>query len=146
MASLTLFVKEGMSMTNLVVVGEIVNTHGVNGEVRVISRTDFPEKRYAKGTSLVVKHRDSDAEMKVTVAQYRTHKNFDLLRFENYNSIHDVEQFKGATLYIHTNDLEPLDKNEFYYYEIIGCTVITEDNQQLGKVVEIFETGANDIW
>lgn len=139
--------KVGDEMSDLLVVGKIVNTHGIKGEVRVISSTDFPERRYAPGATLIVKHDHSDEEIAVTVTGHRTHKQFDLLRFEGYHSINDVERFKGATLYVRKDDLDDeLGEHEYYYYEIIGCTVVTEEGERLGKVKEIFQTGANDVW
>ncbi|WP_100404503.1 ribosome maturation factor RimM [Bacillus solitudinis] len=131
-------------MTEWYRVGKIVNTHGVRGEIRVISATDFAEERYAKGTKLMVKV--NDKEIPVIVAHHRTHKNFDLLQFEGYNNINDVEVFKGHQLYVSADQLNELDEDEFYYHEIIGCTVMTEEGEDLGKVKEIIETGANDVW
>ncbi|NEU29397.1 ribosome maturation factor RimM [bacterium LRH843] len=133
-------------MTDWFKVGKIVNTHGVRGEIRVISTTDFAEERYAVGTSLMIRHEQEQAETAVVVRSHRRHKNFDLLQFEGYNSINDVEKFKGSILYVSEVQLEELNEHEFYYHEIIGCTVITEKDDELGQVKEIIETGANDVW
>ncbi|GAE33929.1 ribosome maturation factor RimM [Halalkalibacter akibai] len=127
-------------------VGKIVNTHGVRGEIRVISSTDFAEERYAVGTELMIRHEGKKEEVKVVVRHHRKHKNFDLLQFENYHSINEVELFKGATLYVSEEELSELGEGEFYYHEIIGCSVVTEQDEELGKVKEIIETGANDVW
>jgi 16S rRNA processing protein RimM len=132
-------------MTDWFKVGKIVNTHGVRGEVRVISSTDFAEERYTVGTELMIKDENGNQEV-VVVRHHRPHKNFDLLQFEGFHSINDVERFKGSTLYVSEEYLEELEENEFYYHEIIGCTVITESGEELGKVKEIFATGANDVW
>lgn len=133
-------------MTSWFIVGKIVNTHGIKGEVRVISSTDFAEERYAVGTELMIKHEGELKETEVTIRNHRRHKNFDLLQFEGYHSLNDVEKFKGATLYVHEELHEQLEEHEFYYHEIIGCTVVTEEGVELGKVKEIIETGANDVW
>ena len=63
-------------------VGKIVNTHGIKGEVRVISRTDFPDERYKKGNSLFLFMPDKDEPIELIVKSHRIHKNFDLLTFE----------------------------------------------------------------
>jgi 16S rRNA processing protein RimM len=133
-------------MTEWFKVGKIVNTHGVRGEIRVISSTDFPDERYQIGTQLMVKDENETKEIPVIVRHHRRHKNFDLLQFEGYHSINDVEKFKGSTLYVSEEFLEELEENEFYYHEIIGCTVMTANDEELGKIKEIFETGANDVW
>ncbi|AMX84061.1 ribosome maturation factor RimM [Geobacillus subterraneus] len=127
-------------------VGKIVNTHGIRGEVRVISRTDFPEERYKKGNKLYI-FRERDAEpVEVTVKSHRVHKSFDLLSFEGYDSINDVEPFKGAMLKVPESQLGQLDEGEYYFHEIIGCTVVTENGETIGTVREILTPGANDVW
>ncbi|MBP3952060.1 ribosome maturation factor RimM [Bacillus suaedae] len=133
-------------MTDWFIVGKLVNTHGVRGEVRVISSTDFAEDRYAVGTELMIQHEGKNEKTLVTVRTHRKHKNFDLLQFEGYHNINEVEVFKGATLYVSGEQLEELDEHEYYYHEIIGCTVVTEDEETLGTIKEIIETGANDVW
>ncbi len=138
--------KVGIKMSNWLIVGKIVNTHGIRGEVRVISSTDFAEERYAAGTELMIKHEGNAEEIPVVVRHHREHKQFDLLQFEGYHSINDVERFKGAMLYVAKEQLDELEEHEFYYHEIIGCSVITEQDELLGKVKEIIQTGANDVW
>ncbi|MHC5269088.1 ribosome maturation factor RimM [Enterococcus sp. LJL98] len=132
-------------MTEYLNVGKIVNTHGIRGEVRVISQTDFPEARYQKGAKLTL-FRDGHAPLELTVSGHRKHKNFDLLTFEGYPNINDVEIFRDGILKVSEADLTDLEENEYYYYEIIGATVIDEAGEKLGKVKEIFSTGANDVW
>ncbi|MFC4617321.1 ribosome maturation factor RimM [Camelliibacillus cellulosilyticus] len=133
-------------MTEWYDVGKIVNTHGIKGEVRVISRTDFPEERYQSGSVLYVgKNRDSE-KMPLTVSGYRRHKQFDLLTFDGLASINEVEHLKGLNLYVSENQLHELADHEYYYHEIIGCQVFSEDGSELGKIAEILAPGANDVW
>ncbi|WP_413380073.1 ribosome maturation factor RimM [Alkalihalobacillus sp. 1P02AB] len=127
-------------------VGKVVNTHGVKGEVRVIASTDFAEERFAIGQELMVQDAQTKEKVLVTVASHRKHKNFDLLTFEGFPNINLVERFKGELLYVSDQFLEELDEHEYYYHEIIGCQVVTEDGEVLGKIKEIIETGANDVW
>lgn len=131
---------------NYLNVGKIVNTHGIRGEVRVISRTDFPEKRYAKGNTLYLFKQNEDTPIELKVASHRTHKNFDLLTFEGYTNVNEVEPFKNGILKIQEEQLHKLNKNEFYYHEIIGCIVETIDGEEIGKIKEILSPGANDVW
>ncbi len=122
-------------------VGKIVNTHALQGEVKVISNSDFKEDRFKKGSQLVIDFNGDHIE--VTVATHRVHKGADLLKFKHLNSINDVEKFKGCALLVSADELDELDENEFYYFEIIGCQVVTTDDEVIG---EILETGANDVW
>jgi 16S rRNA processing protein RimM len=123
-----------------------VNTHGIRGEVRVISSTDFPEERYAKGNSLYIFLPQETKSVEVTVSTHRVHKNFDLLTFDGYTNVNDVEKFKGSTIKVPEEQHGELEEGAFYYHEIIGCTIETVDGQKIGKVKEILSTGANDVW
>lgn len=132
-------------MTEYLNVGKIVNTHGIRGEVRVISQTDFALERYRPGKTLVL-FRENQAPLTLTIDTYRRHKNFDLLSFEGYPSINQVESFRDGILKVAKEDRVELAENEFYYYEIIGAEVVTEEGKVIGKVKEILSPGANDVW
>ncbi|EAG2936585.1 ribosome maturation factor RimM, partial [Listeria monocytogenes] len=80
------------------------------------------------------------------VSGHRKHKNFDLLTFEGYPNINDVEPFRNGILKVTKDDLVDLAENEFYYHEIIGLEVVEEDGTIIGKVKEILSPGANDVW
>lgn len=126
-------------------VGKIVNTHGIKGEVRVISRTDFAEDRYKVGNTLHL-FRENKEPIVLTIASHRVHKNFDLLTFEGYSNVNDVEPFRNGILKINESQLTDLDEGEFYFHEIIGCTVYTDQGEELGTIREILTPGANDVW
>lgn len=126
-------------------VGKIVNTHGIRGEVRVISQTDFPEERYKIGSTLVL-FKENQTPVKLIVHTHRKHKNFDLLTFEGHHTINDVEGYRDGILKVAKEQLGSLDEHEFYYHEIIGLTVIDEQGNELGKIKEILAPGANDVW
>ncbi|SDC63849.1 16S rRNA processing protein RimM [Terribacillus halophilus] len=126
-------------------VGKVVNTHGVAGEVRVVRITDFDE-RFEPGEELYWFQDENSKPQKLIVKTHRKHKTFDLLTFQGYTSINQVEAFKGGILKVREDQLGDLEENEFYYHEIIGCTVETVDGETLGKVKEILSPGANDVW
>lgn len=132
-------------MTNYYKVGKIVNTHGIRGEVRVISSTDFTEERYRVGEQLFL-FRENQETLPLTIASYRRHKNFDLLSFEGYPNINQVEPFRDGILKISEKQMGDLDEHEYYYHEIIGLTVVDEDDKEIGKITEILSPGANDVW
>ncbi|MBS4177145.1 ribosome maturation factor RimM [Lederbergia citrea] len=127
-------------------VGKIVNTHGIMGEVRVISKTDFPEERYSPGNLLHLFMPGSKQPQQLKVKSHRKHKNFDLLTFEGHSNINDVEKWKNGILKVSETQLEELSEGEYYFHEIIGCVVTTIDDDKLGKVIEILTPGANDVW
>ena len=126
-------------------VGTIVNTHGIKGEVKVKSNSDFTDVRFQPGEILEVEPKGK-SPLELTIASYRMHKGFHMLTFEGINNINDIEYLKGETLLQEQehSDIE-LTEHEYYYSDIIGCTAFGED-EPLGRVNEIFETGANDVW
>ncbi|MBU8573218.1 ribosome maturation factor RimM [Bacillus pumilus] len=127
-------------------VGKIVNTHGVRGEVRVVSKTDFPEERYKKGSVLYIFKQGQGEPLKVTVASHRQHKQFDLLTFEEISSLNEAELLKESILKVEKEHLGALDEGEFYFHQIIGCEVYDEEDQLVGQIKEILTPGANDVW
>lgn len=125
-------------------VGKLVNTHGLKGEVRIISITDFANERYQKGQTLALL-KDGQWLKDVVVGSHRKHKNFDIITFENHPSINDVEKYKGCMLVIDEQYLTDLEEDTYYYHEIIGLEVFVGD-EFVGKVKEILELGSNDVW
>ncbi|WP_077326151.1 ribosome maturation factor RimM [Virgibacillus siamensis] len=124
--------------------GKIINTHGVKGEVKVLRITDF-EERFMPGNHLYLEQ-DGEQLLKLEIASHRIHKGYDLICFKGYDNINYVEHFKGCYLKITEEQLTELDANEFYYHEIIGCTVFTRAGEKIGVIREILSPGANDVW
>ncbi|GGL44220.1 ribosome maturation factor RimM [Sporolactobacillus putidus] len=133
-------------MTDWIYVGKIVNTRGIKGEVKVISVTDFPEKRFAKGAVLYVHDDKSSSYQPLTVVGHQHHKQFDFLTFEQFSTINEAEKYKGCSLYVSKDQLSELESGAYYYHQIIGADVVTDTGAPLGKVKEILSPGANDVW
>ncbi|WP_128894265.1 ribosome maturation factor RimM [Longirhabdus pacifica] len=127
-------------------VGKIVNTHGVRGDVKVIAKTDFPEERFAKGAKLWLHHDALDTPLEVTISSTRVHKHMYILHLEQFNNINDVEKYKGGMLKVTSDQLLELDEDEYYFHQIVGCEVLTDEGELLGVVKEILTPGANDVW
>ena len=125
-------------------VGQIVNTHGIKGEIKVKSNSDFTDVRFQPGQVLTVVHNNNDLEY--TVKSHRVHKGLHMLTFEGINNINDIEHLKGSSIYQERDHEDILEENEFYYSDIIGCTVFDDQEAPIGRVINIFETGANDVW
>ncbi|MBF8418602.1 ribosome maturation factor RimM [Heyndrickxia coagulans] len=133
-------------MTQWFNVGKIVNTHGIRGEVRVISKTDFKAERYKPGNTLYLFLPGCNEPVALTIESHRVHKQFDLLKFEGFDSIGEAEKWKGGMLKVSEEQLNELGENEFYFHEIIGCEVVTTAGEKVGTVKEILTPGANDVW
>ena len=126
-------------------VGKIVNTQGLQGEMRVLSVTDFAEERFKKGNALALFDKKDQFVMDVEIASHRKVKNFDIIKFKGMYHINDIEKFRDFNLKVREEDLTDLEDGEFYYHEIIGLEVY-ENDVLLGTIKEILQPGANDVW
>jgi len=136
-----------MTKKERIIVGDIVNTHGLQGEVKVLSDSDFKAERFVKGHEFYIVDKAQRIVDHVTLVNYRTHKNFDLLTFQDKRSIHDVEHYKGLFLAIDKADARPLSEAEGYYYsEIMMSDVYSDDGVFIGRIHKINETPAYDLW
>lgn len=130
-------------MTQYITVGKIINTHGVRGEVKILSSTDFPEERFEKGNHLFI---DYNGEyLQVTSNTHRQHKGMELVTFDSYNDISDVEKFKGCKLYIKDSELQELEEDEYYFFELEDCIVYDQNNIEVGVVEEVRRIGPNEL-
>ncbi|ANF96494.1 ribosome maturation factor RimM [Paenibacillus bovis] len=127
-------------------VGKIVNTHGIRGELKIYPNTDFPEVRFAPGNKLQMINEETGASQQVEVQTSRLQKNMYVIRFKGFGNINEVEQYKGWVLKVSKNDTVDLEEDEYYFHEIIGCEVVTDEGQSLGVITEILTPGANDVW
>lgn len=132
----------------LFTVGKIVNTHGIRGEIKVVPHTDFAEQRFASKSSLFIVPAKGGRPLPVTVESSRFHKNMYIIKLKEFHGINEVEKFKDSLLKISEELQEELPENEYYFHEIIGCRVITDDEpaEELGIISEILTPGANDVW
>ncbi len=129
-------------MKNYYVIGTIVSTHALKGEVKIYSTTDFKEERYKVGNILYIEKGNQMFEVKVK--SYRVHKDFELVSFENYNNINDVLELIKCKVYVHESQLHDLESDEYYYHELIDSFVYNENNL-IGKVIDVVNYGASDI-
>ncbi|MBP2256175.1 ribosome maturation factor RimM [Virgibacillus alimentarius] len=129
---------------NMFSVGKIINTHGIQGEVKVKRISDFDE-RFNVGETLYAVE-ENENPIPLVIDGHRNHKGFELMHFKGYDSINDVAPFKGMYLKITEKQLTELEEGEYYYHEIIGNTVFTDTGEKIGEISEILSPGANDVW
>lgn len=126
-------------------IGKIINTHGIQGEVKVLVTTDFPALRFKVGNHIFIDTQQAQPT-EVVIKSVRKQKGFLLIKFSNLEDINLVEKYKNCELMVTQADQQPLPKGQYYYREIIGLNVITEDGKLLGTISEVLAPGANDVW
>jgi 16S rRNA processing protein RimM len=124
-------------------VGVISSTHGVRGEVKVFPTTDDPA-RFKDLKHVILDTRKEHKELEITGVKF--FKNQVILKFKGYDSINDIEPYKGMDLLIDRADAVPLAENENFIVDLIDMTVITDKGETLGTLVDVMQTGANDVY
>src|SRR5699024_3159331 len=82
----------------------------------------------------------------LTISASRRHKGLLLVRFEEYKTLNEVELFKAVSLDIKEEQQTELAAHEYYYHEIIGCEVISTEDEEIGTIDYTLAPGANDVW
>lgn len=124
-----------------VLVGILRRPHGLHGEALVALETDFPE-RLQKGAKLFL----GEEHNEVSVRSRRVSNEGMLLAFEEFDSREALEPYRNARLFVRSADLPALADGQVYHHQLIGFDVLTEEGRELGKLVRIMETGANDVY
>src|SRR5262249_27213629 len=127
------------------VVGEIVSAHGIQGEVKVMLETDFPD-RFQRLRSIMIGPADGRDYRTYPLKGSRLHKNFVLLKLEGVDSRSAAEEMRGLVVVVPTSQAMPLADDEFYVHQIEGLQVYTDEGEHLGEVTEVIFTGANEVY
>ena len=124
-------------------VGVISSTHGIKGEVKVFPTTDdvnrfkkLKEVQLDTGKEKILLHPES----------VKFFKQFVILKFKEFNSINDVEAYKGKSLYVGREHAVRLRKDEYFIADLIGLSVVTEEGDAFGLMKDVMQTGANDVY
>lgn len=120
-------------------IGKLVNTHGIKGEVRIISNFRHKDKVFVNGFKFYVGKDKKEYE----VETYRRHKNFEMVVFKDNHDINLIEHLKGTLVYINKDDLK-LDENVFLSVDLIGFSVIIND-KLIGTITNVLDTPANEV-
>lgn len=131
-------------MTDRFQVGVIASTHGLQGEVNVFPTTEDPNR--FKKLKKVTLHTQRGEEIELDVQSARFFKKFVIVKFKQYNNINEVEKFRGCELTIDRKDAIKLEPGEFYCADLMGLSIVDEDDNLLGVVSDIIQTGANDVY
>ncbi len=132
-----------MNKDDMFRVGVIASTHGVRGEVKVFPTTDDP-KRYNKLKRVYMDSKEGLIELHVSGVKY--FKKFVIVKFKEYNNINEIEKYKGLDLLIKRKDAVPLEKGEYYIKDLLGLEVESEQGSILGEIIDVLQTGANDVY
>ena len=130
-------------MENLLRVGVITSTHGVRGEVKVFPTTD-DMNRSKKLKTVILDTKKGHKTLNVESVKF--FKNMVILKFKGYDNINDVEMWRQMDLLITRDQAVKLSPDENFIVDLIGLTVMTDEGEKLGVMMEVLQTGANDVY
>lgn len=128
---------------NYLEAGKIVNTHGLRGEVKLVPWTDSPQT-FEEIDYVFIKKKTGDVRLDIERLKYQ--KSNLIVKFDQISSIEEAEKLKNQTVYIDRDALGELPEGVYYIADIIGLAAVDESGNAVGTVVDIFNTGANDIY
>lgn len=128
---------------NYLQVGIITSTHGIKGEVKVFPTTN-DAKRFTK---LKTAYIDLGTEkMEIHIEQVKFFKKMVILKFKEFQDINEVERFKSKSILVSRDNAVKLEKDEYFIADLIDIRVKTDENEDLGILTDVLETGANDVY
>ena len=130
------------------ILGKILRPHGVRGDFNIQIVTDFPER--LSQLDNVILCRDPEKPRKMTtheVTWARPNKSGQwLIHLEGIETRDEAEPYREHYLIISLKDAVPLEEDEVYLFQVMGCEVHTTTGEMIGHVTDIIETGANDVY
>jgi len=122
-------------------VGFLRRPHGVKGEILMDIRTDFPE-RLKTGMTVFV----GEQYQPMVIASLRPHAKGLLIRIRGAKNPEDAGLYRNTSVFVPTAGRPKLPEGEYYHHELLGLNVVTDDGDELGVLMDIIETGANDVY
>lgn len=130
-------------MEDILQVGVISSTHGVRGEVKVYPTTD-DVRRFKKLKEVIL---DTGKEqITLEIESVKFFKQMVILKFKGIDNINDVEKYRQKSLYVTRANAVRLNRDEYFIADLMGLKVINEEEQEIGVLREVMETGANDVY
>lgn len=130
-------------MTDYFEIGQIVNTFGIKGMVKIKPFTENLEQ-FEELKKIYIKNKKSKKEYKIQEVKY--HKQMVLIKFEGVENPEEADLLRGSYVLIDRKDAKPLEEGTYYIVDLLGLEVYTDENILLGKVDDIYNTGSKDIY
>jgi len=130
-------------MNDYFVIGKIVNTVGISGEVKIFPATDDINRFGLLDTISVI----LDGKMiEKSVRAVRYHRNLVMMKLDGINDVESATALRGGVIVVERARALPLVENEYYLKDLMGISVFLEDGERLGVLADVLFTGANDVY
>ncbi len=124
-------------------IGQIVNTFGIKGMVKVKPFTD-DIRRFDELKTVYVEKNSTKTEYEIEEVKY--HKDMVLIKFKGIDKVEQAEMLRNSYLTVSRNSVEKLEEGRYYIVDLLGLEVYTDEQVLLGTLEDIFNTGSNDIY
>ena len=124
-------------------IGQIVNTFGIKGFVKVNPFTDDMQRFEELQSVFVIKNKES---IEMHIEEVKFHKNVVLIKFKGIEDINMAEKYKGCYIRINRKDARKLPKDTYFIADLIGIKVYDDNGNLLGKVDDIYNNKSHDIY
>lgn len=124
-------------------IGQIVNTNGLKGVLKIKPFTD-DIKEFEDFESIYVQRKNELIEFKIEEVRYV--KNMVLLKLQGIDDINEAEKYRNLYIKVNRNVIPKLPEDSYYIVDLLECEVYTEEGELLGKVDDVFNTGSNDVY
>ena len=124
-------------------IGQIVNTHGVRGNVKIKPFTD-DIRRFDKLKTIYISQKNELIEFVIQEVKYS--KNSVLLKLEGIDTVEEAENYRNCYVKINRKNAVKLEKDSYFIADLLNCEVFTENGDMLGKIDDVFSTGSNDVY
>jgi 16S rRNA processing protein RimM len=128
----------------LIIVGRIVKPYGVTGETKIEPMTDFPER--FKGLRSVYLVSPTGKEIMCEIQEVRYVGGTPYIRFSGFDTPEKAKALNGWFMKVPAEETVALPEGTYYWFELIGMEVVSESGERFGSIVDIFETGSNDVY
>ena len=132
------------SAEKLLLAGKVVRPHGLDGRLKIRSYAQS-EKSFLQSGAIFLKPR-SGGPRTFTVLSVKPHKNNLLLTLKGLDSLKEAEEYRGAAVFIRRDSLVPEDKDEYFWFDLIGLKVYLNTGKYIGTIHHILPTGGNDVY
>lgn len=124
-------------------IGQIVNTFGIKGMVKVKPFTD-DIRRFDELKTVYVEKNNNQTEYEIEEVKY--HKDMVLIKFKGIDKVEQAEMLRNSYLTVSRDSVEKLEEGRYYIVDLLGLEVYTDEQTLLGTLEDIFNTGSNDIY
>ena len=132
-------------MEDLFRIGQITSAHGIRGDVKVFPVTSEPDRFLDMERVLVAREGEEEHVTEYEITKASHFKNLILLHLKGVEDRNQAELMAGLSLWVRREDALPLDEDEYYFKDLLDCDVVDENGETVGTVVDVMETGANDV-